>query len=842
MSSTAPNIFRIPPHHYLHVLDQNSNVTRVEVGPRTFVRQDHEKVLLGPAKMVIIPPRQYCIVENPVVLDENKNPIVDNIGQVKLRHADREIRLTQDPFPLFPGEVLVGNVTPLTVVQANSALRLRAIRDVTIGKETHLAGDEWLFEGPGTYLPNVAVEVVETLSATLIGPNQALRLRARLNTTSRDGQSRVAGEEWIVSKTGAYLPGVYEQVVDLVNAIVLTDKVALHLRAVRTFTDIYGKTRKTGEEWLVTSKDTDSHIPAVYEEVVALVDIITLTNRQYCFIANPVGSDGKPQLGKKKLVKGEKSFFLQPGEILESGVLDVYVLSEEESLVLRAIEEFEDTNSEGKAVRRKPGDRWMVTGPSEYFPPVQVEVLHRRKAIPLDENEGVYVRDITTGRVTAVCGTTYMLKENEELWAKELPPEVESLLTVDALADRNRGDAKPAAKKAREKTSVVSYRIPHNAAVQIYDYKQKKARVEFGPDLVMLQPDEHFTVLNLSGGKPKKPNQIRALCLLLGPDFSTDIITIETSDHARLSLQLSYNWHFEIDQNNEEHKKKIFSVPDFIGDACKAIASRIRGAVASVAFDDFHKNSARIIRTSVFGLDENGKVRGKFVFPSNNLVITSIDIQSVEPVDQRTRDALQKSVQLAIEITTNSQEASAKHEAERVEQEARGRLERQKINDEAQAEIARRQLLELQAASSAVESTGQAKAEASARAEAAQIEGEAAVKQAELKAKAHQIEAESELDRLTKAREAELKFLREQNEIEIIKSKELAEVETQKFNKMVSAIGQNTLVSMAQAGPEMQVKLLQSLGIKSTLITDGKSPINLFNTAQGLLGPLSQSE
>ena len=72
------------------------------------------------------------------------------------------------------------------------------------------------------------------------------------------------------------------------------------------------------------------------------------------------------------------------------------------------------------------------------------------------------------------------------------------------------------------------------------------------------------------------------------------------------------------------------------------------------------QNSARIIRTSVFGLDENQKVRNRFEFPANNLVITSIDIQSVEPVDQRTRDALQKSVQLAIEITTNSQEASAR--------------------------------------------------------------------------------------------------------------------------------------------------------------------------------------
>ena len=72
------------------------------------------------------------------------------------------------------------------------------------------------------------------------------------------------------------------------------------------------------------------------------------------------------------------------------------------------------------------------------------------------------------------------------------------------------------------------------------------------------------------------------------------------------------------------------------------------------------QNSAKIIRSSVFGMDENNKVRDRFCFPQNNLVVTSIDIQSVEPVDQRTRDSLQKSVQMAIEITTNSQEAAAR--------------------------------------------------------------------------------------------------------------------------------------------------------------------------------------
>lgn len=101
---------------------------------------------------------------------------------------------------------------------------------------------------------------------------------------------------------------------------------------------------------------------------------------------------------------------------------------------------------------------------------------------------------------------------------------------------------------------------------------------------------------------------------------------------------------------------------------------------------------------------------------------------------------------------------------------------------------------------------------------------------------------ESELDRLTNAREAENKYIREQNEMEIAKSKEISVIDVDKFKNMVGAIGSDTLRAMAAAGPEMQVKLLQGLGIQSTLITDGTSPINLFNTANGLMGiPAPQS-
>jgi major vault protein len=824
MSSEA-SVIRIKPFFYVHVLDNNTNVTRVEVGPQTFVRQDHEKLVAGPEAMVLVPPRHYAIIQNPIQRNPGGNPAVDAAGQVKIRHGDEEIRREADPFPLYPGEKLYGKVSPLQVVAPNTALKLRAIRDVKDESGVaRMAGDEWLFRGPGTYIPRVEVSVVEIVKAKVIMPLQALRLRAKKQFTIGK-VTRQAGEEYLYREIGAYLPEVEEEIVEPVSAYVLTEKKALHLRAHRTFVDRFNVERKAGEEWLVTLKEAESHIPDVFEQVVGEIPVTVLSSREYCIIVDPVDPQtGKPRLGSRQLRKGEDSFFLKPGEKLESGIQKIHVLEAQEAILLRAREAFK----EGETARR-PGDRWMINGPCDYIPPVTVEIVEKRRFIPLDENEGIYVRDIKTGRVRSVMGVSYMLKSYEELWEKELPAGVEELLVKEKSGTAVNKSA------TRDRTRVVVYKAPHNSLCQIYDYKAKIARVVFGPDLVVLGPDEQFTVLSLSGDKPKRPHVIKALALQLGPDFMTDVVIVETGDHARLSLKLSYNWAFDVSPSDEE-AAKVFSVPDFVGDACKAIASRVRGAVAGHSFDEFHKHSARLIRTAVFGLDETGHVYNKFVFAQNKLVISNVDIQSVEPVDSKTRDALQKSVQLAIEITTKSQEASARHEADRREQTARGHLERQKIEDEAEAEKSRRELLQLQAQSAAVESTGQATAEAKARAEAATIEGEAAVKQAELAAEADKIAAEQDLTQLKARQEAEIAHQRALNSLEISRAKDLAAIEAAKFKNIVSAIGANTLKEIAQAGPLMQQEMLKALGLKSFMITDGNSPINLFNSAGGLMG------
>lgn len=163
------SVFRVPPYHYLHVLDQTTNVTRVEIGPMTFIRKDNEIVVSGPCNMIVVPPQHYCIIKNPVCRDTEGKPVFDHLNQVKLQHAESEVRLASlEPFPLYPGEE-VQEVLPLKVVPAMEALKLKVLRDFEDdgGKVQRKAGDEFLFEGPNTYVPRKEVQVASTVKATV---------------------------------------------------------------------------------------------------------------------------------------------------------------------------------------------------------------------------------------------------------------------------------------------------------------------------------------------------------------------------------------------------------------------------------------------------------------------------------------------------------------------------------------------------------------------------------------------------------------------------------------------------------------------------------------------------
>mmetsp|Transcript_3875 Transcript_3875/g.8144 ORF Transcript_3875/g.8144 Transcript_3875/m.8144 type:complete len:829 (-) Transcript_3875:38-2524(-) len=817
------NIIRIAPYKYIHVLDTNSNVTHLRIGPDIYVKQDHEKVVSGkdPLDMVRLAPRHYVIVKDPIVLTETGEPARDRYQQVVVRHGEKEIRFYDqypEPFPLYPREALEGGITPLIVLKPYTALKLEAEREFTDAQgNRRVPGDQYYFAGPGTYYPRIEERVVAEVKARLIKTNEALRLRAKRELQDGKGQNRKAGEEWLLREEGAYLPGVYEEVVGVVKAVVLTDSKALHLRATKSFKDIYDKERKAGEEWIVTNSLAPLHILDVYEEFVQEIAATVLTIDQYCIVLDPVDlTTGLNRNGYREKRVGETVFFLLPGESLEGGIKIRSVLSEEEALLLRAKEQIEIDGAV-----RKPGDRWMVRGPCSYIPPVEVEILEVRRSIPLHLNEGVYVRDTKTGAVRAVIGQAYMLNAQEELYEMVLSDSIEELL---ANAGQGRSD----------KTRVVTYRVPDNSVTQVYDYKKKNSRCVMGPDLVMLGPDESFTLVVLSGGKPKVPGVIKSLHALLGPDFSTDILEVETADHARLKLQLSYNWHF--DRNDENSYKQVYTVRDFVGNICNTLAAVVRGKIAGITFEDFHRESARFIRKSIFGVDEHDKIRDRFVFPENSLVVTNVDIQGLEPVDPKTRISLQNAVTLAIEISSKAVEQNARHIAERLNQEAEGQLKRQEIEDATREEEERIKLAQLKGESDQIRREGSAIAEAKAEAEANKILLTAAVEAAEKQAQAVRLYRQADLDHENLKVEQEIAYQRAINELEISKARALAEIESEKFKKTIGAIGAETLVALSEAGPKVQAEMLESLGLSGYILMDTDNPVNLFSTAQGLLG------
>src|SRR5688572_30838561 len=108
--------------------------------------------------MIVIPPRSYCRIINPVLVNSAGAPLLDAYGQARLSYGDEEIRFERSPFPLYPGETLVGSVRPLRVIADLSALHIRCVRDY----DARVAGDEFLIRGPCTYTPRVEEVEVAT--------------------------------------------------------------------------------------------------------------------------------------------------------------------------------------------------------------------------------------------------------------------------------------------------------------------------------------------------------------------------------------------------------------------------------------------------------------------------------------------------------------------------------------------------------------------------------------------------------------------------------------------------------------------------------------------------------
>jgi len=757
----SKQVISIPPFHYVHILNKNDNKIRLEEGPKNLPLKEDEQLLTeNPMKMLIIPNLHYVKIRNPVIRDENKIVVYDKMGLPRYRWSKIEYRTRDEfpePFPLHYEEKILGNddvdidlisnrdksenfLISLKYIEELSYLVLRAKVKFTeiVGKEktTRNPGDEWIFYGPNYYLPRDEIEILKEQKSRIIKDNQALILRAKKDFTDRNGIKRKAGDKWLMREKGAYLQDVQEEVEQVTDAHILDDETSLLLRADFDFEDYYVNKRKAGEEWLITKNISNTHIVDVFESLIDIQKKIILKNDEYCIICNPYDEKNKCNLmGTFKLIKGVDSFFLNRGETLQNGHIEkAQILDENEGFLVQAKESFIDENK----VEHKAGDKWMINGPLKFIPGVEIKIIEKRRKIPLDKNEGIYIRNIKTGKLFKHMGSSYFLSPDEELWEKELPDNIEKIYLKDLnLSSRN-------------KSNIVSYPCPFNCIMQIYNLKTKTNRIIFGPDLAVLDPEEEFTLMTLSGKTPKVSGIVNTLYLKLGPTFSSDEFIVETIDHTKLKLRVSYDWIYDIKNGDIDLALKIFTIRDFIGDMVKTLASKIRSTTATISFEEFHKNSDLYIRKSVFGEDANGKLNNSLRSEESNLLIRNVDIQSVLPIDGTTKELLQKSVSLAIELTTITYEQEFQIQALIKEQEFKGEVEKLKIQNEIDFIKKEIDLNKLKVESNIIEKNGLSRAEALAFKEALIIESKSKVDLAEMNIDAKEKVSEFDLKKLQK--------------------------------------------------------------------------------------------
>jgi len=169
-------------------------------------------------------------------------------------------------------------------------------------------------------------------------------------------------------------------------------------------------------------------VPNAAVSVVSAEKARVLKETEYCVVLNPVDrANGCIQEGRRKVISGPDVFFLEPGEALEGDVRRKHVLSEMQGLKLQALDDFSEPEEGGEPRPRKAGDTWIVRGPRTYVPNEKVVIHKEISALSLGQGEGLYVRDLRSGKVSLVQGPCQFMPEaHQELHEKRLSPDAEA--------------------------------------------------------------------------------------------------------------------------------------------------------------------------------------------------------------------------------------------------------------------------------------------------------------------------------------------------------------------------------------------------------------------------------
>jgi len=154
----------------------------------------------------------------------------------------------------------------------------------------------------------------------------------------------------------------------------------------------------------------------------------------------------------------------------------------------------------------------------------------------------------------------------------------------------------------------------------------------------------------------------------------SDVVHVETLDHVRLALHLSYRVDFEGDP------LRWFSVENYVKFLCDHVRSLLKGAIRKHTIEDFYATSTDRIRGFIVGLPESpggeasrGGKRAGMAFPANGMRIVDVDVLKVALEDEKIRALLDQAqhdvVRSNIDLSNLSRELAVTRQREAISRE-----------------------------------------------------------------------------------------------------------------------------------------------------------------------------
>ena len=484
-------------------------------------------------------------------------------------------------------------------------------------------------------------------------------------------------------------------------------------------------------------------------------EAVTLERLEYCIL--------KDEDGNKRYVHGPEVVFPKATETFVTSPNGGYIfraieLSPISGIYAKVIAEYKDETGKVHPV----GEELFITGKDQmiYYPRPEHaiisydnKIMHHAIAIP--EGEGRYVMNRLTGVIKTVkgpamylpdprtevvvkrkltarqCelwfpGNTEALNYNQSLNEKAVEKSLKAfnldgiaftcsysdtatMANLEAKANISRGTSytKPRTITLDNKyDGVVSMDIWTGYAVNIVS-KSGNRKVVCGPQTILLDYDQTLEVLHMSTGKPKTTDRLISTVYLRHENNKvSDIIKVETKDHVKAEVKVSYCVNFD-----PEATDKWFSIDNYVKYLCDHERALIKRAAKNYTIEEFYQDYADIVHSIATGGEE-----GVLKFSENGMYVSDCEVLSLAVQDDIARlltshqyDMVQKALDLS-DAERRVELITALATAEQAEQELKSqqllnKMELQRTEaltkQEIQAEVNRKKEAEEQAAKQA---------------------------------------------------------------------------------------------------------------------------------------------